>query len=95
MPHRVITAVITAVVTGASCVALSSVAGTAHAATQPADLGNVANVDRGASAPGPHCHFVLPADGNGGFDRIISGAAHEGHVNSGLSGAVFAATACP
>lgn len=92
MPHRVITAV----VTGAACIALSSVAGTAHAATtQPADLGNVENVDRGASASGPHCHFVLPADGNGGFDRIISGAAHEGHVNSGLSGAVFAATPCP
>lgn len=60
--------------------------------TQPANLGNVANVDRGASAPGPHCHFVLKGGGASGFDGIVTGAAHQGHTNT--SG-VFAATACP
>jgi len=70
-------------------------AGPANADTQPADLGNVANVDRGASAPGPHCHLVLPAGGNGGFDSIITGAAHEAHMHTGLSGGVFQAVACP
>lgn len=60
--------------------------------TQPANLGNVANVDRGASAPGPHCHYVVPAGGMSGFDNIVTGAAHQGHTNT--SG-VFTATACP
>jgi hypothetical protein len=69
--------------------------GVAFAATQPADLGNVANVGRGASADGPHCHFVLPASGAGPFDLIISGAAHQGHTETGLPTGVFEATACP
>jgi hypothetical protein len=67
----------------------------AHADTQPADLGNVANVGRGASEPGPHCHFVLPAGAAGPFDAIISGAAHQGHTQTGLPTGVFQATACP
>ena len=70
-------------------------AGTAFADTQPADLGNVANIERGASAPGPHCHFVLAAEGNNGFDTIISAAAHQGHTETGLPTGVFQATACP
>ena len=62
---------------------------------QPANLGNVANVDRGASLPGPHCHFVLPADGKGPFARIITGAAHQGHTQTGTPTGVFQATPCP
>jgi hypothetical protein len=64
--------------------------------TQPGDFGNVANADRGNSAPGPHCHFVLPAGGNGSdFDMVLSGAAHQGHTETGLPTGVFEATACP
>ena len=67
----------------------------ADADTQPANLGNVANIDRGASAPGPHCHYVLPASGKGPFDLIISGAAHQGHTQTGLPTGTFQATPCP
>lgn len=63
--------------------------------TQPADLGNVGNADRGASAPGPHCHYVLPASGQGRFDLVITGAAHQGHTQTGLPTGSFQATACP
>lgn len=80
---------------GAACILLTFGAGTASAETQPADLGNVTNVDRGASAPGPHCHFVIPAMGSGPFDAIVTGAAHQAHRETGLSGGVFTATACP
>jgi hypothetical protein len=66
-------------------------AGPAAADTQPANLGNVANIERGNSEPGPHCHLALRA-GGGAFDSIVTGAAHEGHTHT--SG-VFAATACP
>jgi len=69
--------------------------GAAQADTQPADLGNVGNADRGASAPGPHCHFVLPASGKGPFDLIITGAAHQGHTQTGLPTGTFQATPCP
>ncbi len=44
---------------------------------------------------GPHCHYVLPAGGNGPFDAIISGAVHQGHTETGLPTGVFQATACP
>ena len=80
---------------GAACILLTFGAGAAHAESQPANLGNVANVGRGESAPGPHCHFVLPAGGEGPFDMIISGAAHQGHTETGLPTGVFQATACP
>lgn len=69
--------------------------GAAHADTQPANLGNVANADRGASATGPHCHFVLPASGHGPFELIITGAAHQGHTETGLPTGIFQATPCP
>jgi hypothetical protein len=69
--------------------------GAAHADTQPADLGNVANADRGASATGPHCHYVLPASDKGAFDLIITGAAHQGHTQTGLPTGIFQATPCP
>jgi hypothetical protein len=78
----------------ATALVLTMSAGVAQADTQPADLGNVLNANRGASAPGPHCHFVLPADGNAGFDRIITGAAHQAHVQTGLPTGIFQATAC-
>lgn len=69
--------------------------GAAHADTQPADLGNVASADRGASASGPHCHFVLPASGSGPFDQIITGAAHQAHTRTGTPTGIFQATPCP
>ena len=78
---------------GIACLVLSFGAGTAFGA-QPANLGNVANVGRGASAPGPHCHFVLPAGGQH-FDAIITGAAHEAHMATGTPTGIFQATACP
>jgi hypothetical protein len=84
----------------ASCVAAAGlvfsigVGSPAHAESQPADLGNVANADRGASAPGPHCHYVLPASGKGTFNSIITGAAHQAHTRTGLPTGVFEATPC-
>ena len=67
----------------------------ADTTTQPADLGNVANADRGASATGPHCHYVLPASGQGRFDLVITGAAHQAHTQTGLPTGTFQATPCP
>lgn len=83
------------IVVTAATVLLMLGGGAAFADTQPANLGNVANADRGASAFGPHCHFVLPAQGKGPFDDIITGAAHQGHVQTGLPTGIFQATACP
>jgi len=81
--------------TVAAALAFSTGLSTAHASpTQPADLGNVENIVRGASLQGPHCHFVLPADGKGKYARIITGAAHQAHNETGLSDGIFAATAC-
>jgi hypothetical protein len=74
---------------------LSTGMSAANADTQPANLGNVENVDRGASAPGPHCHFVLPARDAGPFDDIITGAAHQGHTETGTPTGIFQATTCP
>ncbi|HEX6234777.1 MAG TPA: hypothetical protein VFZ63_16735 [Jiangellaceae bacterium] len=81
----------------ATALVLSLSAGVAQADpdTQPANLGNVANADRGASATGPHCHFVLPAGDNAAFDSIIAGTAHQAHVQTGLPTGIFQATACP
>lgn len=87
--------VITASGVAAAGLVLAFGTGTAHAQTQPADLGNVDNADRGASAFGPHCHFVLPAAGNKGFTSIITGAAHQGHTQTGLPTGIFQATPCP
>lgn len=78
-----------------SALVLSMGAGPANADNQPANLGNVADIGRGASAPGPHCHLVLPAEGKGRFDSVISGAAHQGHTETGLPTGVFQATTCP
>lgn len=85
-------------VLAASVLALAGLAlstGAAQADTQPADLGNVVNADRGASATGPHCHYALPASGKGPFDLIITGAAHQGHTQTGLPTGIFQATPCP
>jgi hypothetical protein len=84
-----------ALVVGLAAAMLLSGGGAALADTQPANLGNVVNANRGASAPGPHCHFVLPADGKGAFERIITGAAHQGHTQTGLPTGIFQATPCP
>jgi hypothetical protein len=78
---------------GIACLVLSFGAGTAYAQTQPADLSNVSNANRGASAPGPHCHYVLPASGHH-FELIIAGAAHQAHTETGLPTGTFEATAC-
>lgn len=81
---------------GAASLVLSiGTAGAAHADTQPADLGNVTNIERGASEAGPHCHLVLPAAGAGTFDSIVTGAAHQAHTETGTPTGVFQATACP
>ena len=79
----------------ATALVFSLGASVAQADPQPANLGNVANADRGASAEGPHCHFVLPAGGNAAFGSIITGAAHQGHVQTGLPTGIFQATPCP
>jgi hypothetical protein len=79
----------------ATALVLSLSAGVAQADTQPANLGNVANANRGASAEGLHCHFVLPAGRNAAFDGIITGTAHQAHVQTGLPTGVFQATPCP
>jgi hypothetical protein len=94
MKHRVVAAPVAAAV----FVALSLVGGgAAHAGEhqQPANLGNVANADRGASAEGPHCHFVVPADGKGKFGRIITGAAHQAHAQTGTPVGIFQLVTCP
>ena len=92
--HRL--TVLAPVLTAAASVAVLALgAAPASAESQPADLGNVADITRGASAPGPHCHYVLPAADAGPFDTIISGAAHEAHMATGLPTGVFMATACP
>lgn len=64
-------------------------------AQQPSQVGNADGRDGGASAPGPHCHFVLPADDKSPFERIITGAIHQAHVQTGLPTGVFEATPCP
>ncbi len=89
MLHRFIAAFVLAIA------GLSTSVGAAQAETQPANLGNVANANRGASATGPHCHYVLPASGKGRFDLIITGAAHQGHTQTGLPTGNFQATPCP
>jgi hypothetical protein len=61
--------------------------------TQPANLGNVPNVERGNSAPGPHCHYVTPGGGMSGFENIVTGAAHQGHINT--TGIFTAVIPCP
>lgn len=63
--------------------------------TQPANLGNVQEADRGASLSGPHCHFVLPASGKGRFDLIITGTAHQAHFQTGTPTGIFKLTDCP
>ena len=55
-------------------------------------------IDRGTSADGPSCHFVLAANSNSGFDTIITAAAHAAHQETheaGLPTGVFQATMCP
>jgi hypothetical protein len=74
---------------------LAAAAAPAFADTQPSRVGNAEDRNGGASAPGPHCHFVLPANGNAAFDQIITGAIHEAHTQTGLPTGVFQATACP
>lgn len=87
-PSRAVVPVIVAVL---AVLAVGVSAAPASADRQPANLGNVDNVDRGNSAPGPHCHYNDNGGGMSGF-QIITGAAHQGHINTT---GVFTATACP
>jgi hypothetical protein len=78
---------------GIACLVLSFGAGTASALERPGELENVLNANRGASAAGPHCHFVEPAE-DSHFETIVSGAAHEAHLQTESSSNVFDATVC-
>ncbi len=74
---------------------LVAAAAPAFADTQPSQVSNAAGRDGGASAPGPHCHYVLPAGDNAAFDQIITGAIHEAHTHTGLPTGIFQAVPCP
>jgi hypothetical protein len=65
-------------------------------AVQPTQVANADGRDGGASAPGPHCHFNLKASehNSSGHGMILTGAIHQGHVQTGLPTGVFQATAC-
>jgi hypothetical protein len=65
-------------------------------AVQPTQVANADGRDGGASAPGPHCHFNLRASehNNSPHGMILTGAIHQGHVQTGLPTGVFEATAC-
>jgi hypothetical protein len=68
----------------------------AAAETQPSGVGNAADRNGGASAPGPHCHYNLMAsEMNAKGWMIITGTIHEAHTHTGLPTGVFQATACP
>jgi hypothetical protein len=64
---------------------------------QPTTFGNSDDRNGGTTTPGPHCHINLMASANNQSPHgdIITAAIHEGHIRSGLAGAVFQATACP
>jgi hypothetical protein len=66
-------------------------------AVQPSQVVNANDRNGGASEPGPHCHFNLAvrANSNTPHGDIVTGANHEAHTRTGLSGGVFEATACP
>lgn len=65
-------------------------------AVQPTQVSNADGRNGGSSAPGPHCHFNLVASANNNSDHgmILTGAIHQGHVETGLPTGVFQATAC-
>jgi len=83
---------VSAVATALACALVFAAA--ALGDTQPSQVGNAADRNGGASAPGPHCHFVLPASGHH-FDLIITGTIHQAHTETGLPTGIFQATACP
>ncbi|MDX1409383.1 MAG: hypothetical protein R3330_14650 [Saprospiraceae bacterium] len=65
-------------------------------AVQPTQVVNADDRNGGASEPGPHCHFNLNASENNSSPHgmILTGAIHQGHVQTGLPTGVFQATAC-
>jgi hypothetical protein len=83
-----------AAITLAMTVALMLGGGAAMAQTQPSQV-NADERNGGATTPGPHCHFVLPAGDNAAFEDIITGAIHEAHITTGTPTGIFEATACP
>ncbi len=76
-------------------VAAAVLAASALAVPQPGQMVNADDRNGGATTPGPHCHFVLPAGGNASPFTIVTAAIHEAHVRTGLPTGVFEATACP
>ncbi len=66
-------------------------------ATQPTGVGHADGRNGGASAPGPHCHENLKASANNhsAHGTILTGAIHQGHVETGLADNVFKAVPCP
>jgi hypothetical protein len=75
-------------------VLLLAAAAPALADTQPSGVANAEDRNGGASAPGPHCHLVLPAGNNQAFDDIITGAIHQAHVQTGTPTGIFQAVPC-
>jgi hypothetical protein len=65
-------------------------------AVQPTQVANADDRNGGASEPGPHCHFNLNAseNNNSPHGMILTGAIHQGHVQTGLPTGVFQATDC-
>ena len=65
-------------------------------AVQPTQVAHADGRNGGASAPGPHCHYNLNASehNNSPHGMILTGATHQGHVQTGLPTGVFEATAC-
>lgn len=64
---------------------------------QPTGVGHADGRNGGNSAPGPHCDYNLNASANNqsAHGMILTGATHQGHVQTGLPTGVFQATACP
>jgi hypothetical protein len=66
------------------------------AADQPTQVVNADGRNGGASAPGPHCHYNLRASASNQSPHgtILTGATHQGHVQTGLPTGIFEAVPC-
>ena len=68
--------------------------GTAFAAQPTNVINSEVRAEPEPLTPGPHCHVVLPAGDNQGFDEIVTATRHEAHLRT-VPGRVFDATVCP
>lgn len=75
---------------------ITMAAAPAALAAQPTQVANADGRNGGNSAPGPHCHYNLRASANNNSPHgmILTGATHQGHVQTGLPTGIFQATAC-